>query len=770
MRRRFIINFGTLICFLVSVGFVLGVERIGGLKLFVRQDRMYQVTGDEIASNGINIARADASSINLYNQGRAVPIAIENTSPEGRLQAGSVITFWGEFPRGAETHHDLFTRENAYILEFESADPSNRFVKTQPLPRPAPGASLTTSFKRTEHIEEDNLLAHYQFFHGRPTDRVMWKDFKSPPRIAKNKKVAFKLPGFVPGDSPVAMRVLLWGTSDLMLKPDHDWALVLNGHEIGSAQWDANTSIVFEAAGLQGAFFSSGYNTLEFQDRLAGDSIDAMLLDWIEVDYTSSLAPSADFLEYTFPSGASSRNIRLDAGFSASPIRIFHREAAAELNVEAVPNEKEVGARASEYAYEFPGDKGTFRAVGPRGFLKPERIGAYSGDNLAKSATPAQYIVIAHHDFMEAVEPLAARRRAQGLSSLVVDVEDVYNAYSFGRFNPDSIRRFLNGMFESAAEGGKEIRYVFLVGDATYDYLGVKNETPNFVPTHHSDGEGELDLPVGNPTYALDDYFAYGKGEGKVPRAAVGRLPASTPAQVKAYVAKVIEYEDASPPSVATSAKTSDKRAVLIAATGFDSYCKELTGDKLLADWNRDLILATSDRAANAAVPTRIVDSINAGCDLLYFVGHGAHFLWRTGTEINIQDTDVFTPANVESLKNKGRYPIVFTATCFSALFDAPVHPFSRRDTGVGVCFVESAGKGAIALVASDTKITPGSGDHFTREVVTVLEAGNSTTRLGDAYLKAKQTCAKDIYTPGIALIGDPALLVGSKFAVPAAP
>jgi hypothetical protein len=78
---------------LLSVPAPLTDHDADALKIFVEQDRMYRVTGEEIAAAGLAIDRITPSKINVYNEGGSVPISIDGLLPEGRFGPSSTITF-----------------------------------------------------------------------------------------------------------------------------------------------------------------------------------------------------------------------------------------------------------------------------------------------------------------------------------------------------------------------------------------------------------------------------------------------------------------------------------------------------------------------------------------------------------------------------------------------------------------------------------------------------------------------------------------------------
>src|SRR5262249_45821209 len=86
--------------------------------------------------------------------------------------------------------------------------------------------------------------------------------------------------------------------------------------------------------------------------------------------------------------------------------------------------------------------------------------------------TNADFIVISHRGFASSLSPLIALREREKLIVALVDVEDVYDEFSFGQKTPIAIRDYL-----SFATTNWKIkpRYVLFAGDACHDprnYLG----------------------------------------------------------------------------------------------------------------------------------------------------------------------------------------------------------------------------------------------------------------------------------------------------------
>ena len=85
----------------------------------------------------------------------------------------------------------------------------------------------------------------------------------------------------------------------------------------------------------------------------------------------------------------------------------------------------------------------------------------------------ADLIIITHKDFIGSLGPLKSLRESQGWSVALIDVEDIYDEFSFGAKTPQALRDFLQ---RARAYWQRPPRFVLLVGDASFDprnYLGL---------------------------------------------------------------------------------------------------------------------------------------------------------------------------------------------------------------------------------------------------------------------------------------------------------
>ncbi|MEK6304526.1 MAG: C25 family cysteine peptidase [Acidobacteriota bacterium] len=200
-------------------------------------------------------------------------------------------------------------------------------------------------------------------------------------------------------------------------------------------------------------------------------------------------------------------------------------------------------------------------------------------------------------------------RSKQGLITALVDIEDIYDEFSFGNKSPQSVKDFLS----YAAKSWKvKPRFVLLAADASYDarnYLGLGDN--DLVPTKLID-----------TTYletASDDWFVDFNDDG-VADLTVGRLPVRTAGEAYAVVSKLIAYEQSAP-----------SKEVALVADSNDGFDFELASTSL-----RSLMPASirateifRSRSDDSTARTQLLAAINRGQKIVNYTGHGSVNVWR---------------------------------------------------------------------------------------------------------------------------------------------
>ena len=153
-------------------------------------------------------------------------------------------------------------------------------------------------------------------------------------------------------------------------------------------------------------------------------------------------------------------------------------------------------------------------------------------------------IIVSHSLFVEQSQRLADLHYAtDGLKSLVVTPQKIYNEFSGGSQDATAIKQFMMMFYDRAVTAAELPKYLLLMGDASYKNRGRSTVgNTNFVVCFESaNGVSYIN------SYVSDDYFGLldeSEGEGLTEQmdVAVGRIPVKTKDEAKAVVDKIFAY------------------------------------------------------------------------------------------------------------------------------------------------------------------------------------------------------------------------------------
>src|SRR5204863_3232910 len=172
-------------------------------------------------------------------------------------------------------------------------------------------------------------------------------------------------------------------------------------------------------------------------------------------------------------------------------------------------------------------------AVSARSVLLPE-VRPLLPSSLRRTRNRADSLLIGPGAFLPAAQPLHDLRQRQGLGVQAVAVEEVYQEFGHGEATPQAIRDFIAYAYHFWR--GPSLRYVLLLGDASYDYKDfLHSGAPNPLPP--------LLVQTSYLWTASDPAYAAVNGDDLLPDLALGRLPASTLEEAHALVDKVVAFE-----------------------------------------------------------------------------------------------------------------------------------------------------------------------------------------------------------------------------------
>ncbi len=166
--------------------------------------------------------------------------------------------------------------------------------------------------------------------------------------------------------------------------------------------------------------------------------MDYTLLDYIRVTYHRRYRARANTLTFSADAG---QQVAV-AGFTDAGIRV--------IDITGDVASHEVRGRVSRDGAEWkvtlavPGTgPRTLLAVATGAEASPEALRANVPSTLHQAGQAGDIVMIAPAAFQAALAPLKAFREGQGYTVRLVDIEDVYDEFSFGAKTPQAIKDFL---------------------------------------------------------------------------------------------------------------------------------------------------------------------------------------------------------------------------------------------------------------------------------------------------------------------------------------
>lgn len=642
---------------------------------------------------------------------------------------GKAIPFWllGENPPQLVFYspptRSQYWKDNVFLLQSKSSfsrspDPELSFIWQLEAPpvsfwEKQPVGSVLSYFSI-----EQNLL-YQSLAEG---DHWFWSKLVS----GQEQSITVKLE--VPPTVEIFLRFALYSATEAPVQPDHALQLKINDGVPQEVLWDGKGYRQIELF-VPAENFHQGENQLSLSvPNLDGVFAQVSFLDRIDLYSWRMFPPQAQTSQFKF--------LALDHAVLAAVDSLDLSLGIWNVDDPLNPLKLEKGQTLSGVGELHP-----YVAVLEGAFqtpieLKPLKQITTQGQERENAGIA--YLAIGPAELLEPLKPLLDLRTQEGLATEAVSVEEIVDQH-YGFAEPQAVRAYLAARMRQHPS----LRYILLVGDATYDPAqNITKAELNRLPTFFVDtifgGQTSTELPFAVLDQPGLDFLD--SEPSFQPQVAVGRLPASSPQQVRQWVAKVVDYEK--------NGKKPRSEAVLAIADPHETYfSREATDFTELwdEDIRKDLFLP---QVGETDLKEKIQDYFRQDYPIIAYFGHGAIDLWGKD--------EIFTAQQAQMLTGQSSYPIVLNFTCLTGYY---IHPEVLSLTEALLWNP----KGGAVLVIAPTSLTLADDQGFLWKAFVESYQEQGKERIGEVWRDAIAKIAlnnigvRDVvltYT----LFGDPAL------------
>lgn len=696
------------------------------VKISVSETGLYKISKATLASWGFK----DPAKVRIHGYGatRRPDVIAASTYVDDLPVVQSVLTasgdmvFWGEGPltwsasiNGKFTGtYNIYTNYGYYFVgESDTEIPEIPVTKG-----PEINGSPATTFMDRLHHEQDIVTA------GEAGPYLLGEDFRYTP----SRKFSFKMPGRVSG-SPVWFECsFVAHTIDITSQ----LTFTANGTPVPHVSNDRIPSTTNDSH-----YHGSSTTTRHTLNDISGENLDLTIahsasgiisgawLNYISVNYERALVlPSDGVLKFWTGNNAILAN-------ADETTRIW--DVTSPLSIREMETTAAEGGRQWTNAYSLNRSYVAWKPDAKLNSVKYE--GTVTNQNLHADQS-ADMVIFTHRQWAAQAERIAEMHRAEGLTVLVRNAEEVYNEFGSGSADVGALRMYLKMLYDRGNEAGKPLRYALLLGRATYDNRHNTQGMANAAPTLPCWLGGTLSQSLSdNDGFGTDDVLAMLDDNSGGDRGldnlsiAVGRLPFTSASGAESYVDKLEAY-------VRKPKMTGWKNRIMLLAddqdrgehmTQTESFCRNL-----LSNSNQHYLLnkVYMDAYENIGgqYPGAREDMfrlLDEGTAIWTFVGHANNHSMTHDKQLTYNDI------NTMFLKTP---PILYAATCDFLRWD------STTQSGGEILTFERYG-GTIAMISATRPVYIYDNGLFTNAMgraVGKRDENGSYYRLGDIYRNAK--------------------------------
>ncbi len=478
-------------------------------------------------------------------------------------------------------------------------------------------------------------------------------------------------------------------------------------------------------------------------------------IDWVEIFYKRDLSAVNGQLLFDSPDTNGIVGFQLSS-FFADSISVF--DVTDVNNLRKVENQ--MGQIAGDFSFKdtvHTGNPKRYWAGSSSQYLSPKSFNKIVNSDL-HGFNGAEFIIITPNEFKSEATRLKNHKESlpQSVSTVVVDVDTIYNEFGIGISDPVALRDFLRFAYNN---WNIKPRYVLLFGDASYDYKSILNTDRSWVPTVETD---ESNSKISS--YNYDDFYTYLDPLAPLKVSlALGRLCPRSESDAKFIVDRIIQYENKQVftpwknqitivgDDLWTPERAETEHTLQAETLSNPPYTPKSFEVNKIFEGEYPTVFTSSGRRKPEARQA-ILDHVNNGTLLLNYTGHGNPKVWAHESILTLDDVK-------NQFHNSDKLTFIVAATCDWGRYDEAGEQSSAEEV------VMNRKGGAIGVFSASRAVFSDQNSETNKRFYLNLFGNNPALPLGDVTMLTKNDIndntafnSNTINEQKYFLLGDPTL------------
>jgi hypothetical protein len=664
------------------------------LKIGVSKDAIYHLTYNDL-SPYLNLSSIIPKTLKLYKKGIEVPIYVKGED-DNVFDSEDFIEFVGERNMGGK-HREVNQYGEPYNEYLDRYSDTTIYWLTW---GGMEGLRVQTASNGNPGQTSDTLKYYHEIVHY---EKNNWFDFSMADQVRREMPNWYENKTWHEGNLGVGTRNSPFIVSDVY--PDKPFyvfskqqsyasSINQNAHLLAisvnsSALQDSGFIDKYSRKVLKGVYNSSilsnGDNTLKIYSFPTTSSPNLCIFDWYEVEYPRWLRTYNDSLIFSFPfieSIPAAKGIKI-TNVSSDSIIIW-RYGKVNKKYQLLRNNNEI------VFFDTLTSQDKFILINASSVSEPMLYYAKKFVNLRNLQTQADYLAITHKNFLNKTNDYTSFiSNSYNVTAKVIDVDDIYDEFSYGYFNPEAIRDFLISTHNNWQTPLP--KYVCLIGGATYDYHGDKTKYMNTPPKYNF-------VPSFGASVSDNWFVTWDTTGAYIPQMNIGRIPVTSEQELTYYMTKHINYVSRASDSwnkryIFFSGGTGDNQSQLDQLREVNNYVIDNFVSPPPIGGNFKHFYKTINPNTNFGPysEAEFQKTIDEGSVFISYLGHSGTQTW---------DNSITTPTQ---LKSKGfGSPLITDFGCSTARFGEPdVTSFSQlfvvSNEGEAIAYIGNSSLGFLS-------------------------------------------------------------------------